>query len=866
MAASVGIPISIDSATRNKTRPSSARVKVEVDLLKVHPKSVLIQVGEGAEITSTQQRIRYDFLPKYCTNCKLQGHDSIGCWKLNPELRPNKAIRRWREDRRRRGGEKRESAIEVHIQRGGNLRGSDLEDHHCLAGGNPRASDSEDHTYWMSLEEVRSRGSHELHHRWEFDVFTLGGPHICWRTSEGLRLRGSHAVHWWESKVVRLGEPRIHWVTSESRRIRGLHTDYWWESEGPRLGGPLTVIGGWTLRLSGLEDHHFDGYGNPRVADLEDHRHRFILIYTGSSHFYRFTLFIILITQVRHHTTMEIPRQTWYRVTTYSELLLVGNRHKECTERDLVECRNHLLTHYQCVVLVPRCAQSADNVTIIGDGIRIRDRQDKLHPVILLYMSLYRFREIHPTFADRQQTHDTLQIERCSLGELPPTFAYRRQTHDRPQLELMLAPNTPNLQTAETAHGGNPSPCGVLSPMSMAIPIKPIVYLHGETTVRFEKKEVEVMIHQQDLNLAVIGKFSHGWPEIGLLRTAIPKQCGLKAEVNIGLLCDRHLLIRCTIAEDYDTLMSRQTFEIKEKNKPYLMRISNGMLPSIRWRRRDLLMDGSPSRDCPHIFMAKPHFSPWRLRLASQYPLIRLQGIKQGLVVQESRRKTTGKGNPNPPQNTKQPANSLENPPTATETVNTTSLAVGNTVQASEPISLQKNTNFEIFGAGNPTGILGGAENPTGTLGGSGDLTRTLPATTPIPDNHLPETLTAVVADGPNPSGMAQNHAHNPNPNTTIAETTNSQNPKPPTGNHPPATTPDTAPPQKTTQNSTTNSITRPETSPAHVSAVKQPTPAAQKKEKTARRKCPDWSPATERRCAAGYDPYVGESEHEYRR
>ncbi|KAK4346141.1 hypothetical protein RND71_036317 [Anisodus tanguticus] len=90
MAASVGIPISIDSATRNKTRPSSARVKVEVDLLKVHPKSVLIQVGEGAEITSTQQRIRYDFLPKYCTNCKLQGHDSIGCWKLNPELRPNK--------------------------------------------------------------------------------------------------------------------------------------------------------------------------------------------------------------------------------------------------------------------------------------------------------------------------------------------------------------------------------------------------------------------------------------------------------------------------------------------------------------------------------------------------------------------------------------------------------------------------------------------------------------------------------------------------------------------------------------------------------------------------------------------------------
>ncbi|KAK4343231.1 hypothetical protein RND71_036325 [Anisodus tanguticus] len=108
--------------------------------------------------------------------------------------------------------------------------------------------------------------------------------------------------------------------------------------------------------------------------------------------------------------------------------------------------------------------------------------------------------------------------------------------------------------------------------MSIPIPIKPIVYLHGEPTIRFEKKEVEVMIHHQDLTLAIVGKFSHGWPDIAFLRNAIPKQCGLKAEVRIGLLCDRHVLIRCTIGEDFDTLMSRQTFEIKEKNRPYLMR------------------------------------------------------------------------------------------------------------------------------------------------------------------------------------------------------------------------------------------------------------------------------------------------------
>ncbi|KAK4363837.1 hypothetical protein RND71_015195 [Anisodus tanguticus] len=134
------------------------------------------------------------------------------------------------------------------------------------------------------------------------------------------------------------------------------------------------------------------------------------------------------------------------------------------------------------------------------------------------------------------------------------------------------APNIPSIQFSESVNGGTPTPRGTPSPMAISIPLKPIVYLHGEPTIRFEKKEVEVMIHHQDLTMAVVGKFSHGWPDIAFLRTAIPKQCGLKAEVRIGLLCDRHVLIRCTIGEDFDTLMSRQTFEIKEKTKPYLMR------------------------------------------------------------------------------------------------------------------------------------------------------------------------------------------------------------------------------------------------------------------------------------------------------
>ncbi|KAK4338777.1 hypothetical protein RND71_040239 [Anisodus tanguticus] len=419
------------------------------------------------------------------------------------------------------------------------------------------------------------------------------------------------------------------------------------------------------------------------------------------------------------------------------------------------------------------------------------------------------------------------------------------------------APNLPNLSTPETANnGGNPSPCGTTSPMSISIPMKPIVYLHGEPTVRFEKKEVEVMIHQQELNLAVIGKFSHGWPEIGLLRTLIPKQCGLKAEVNIGLLCDRHVLIRCTIAEDYDTLMSRQTFEIKEKNKPYLMRtfkwdvtfnpeeetrfaygwISfHGLPPHFHGESSLFSMAASVGKPISIDSATRNKTRPSSARVKVEVDLLqshpksvliqvgegaeitstqqrirydflpkyctncKLQGhdaigcwklnpelrpnkgnpaVAGGLTAAggekskshhpthpplsstshptnsewqsvNHRRKTTGKGNPNPPQNTKNPSNSKETliPATGTE-VKTTSLAVGNTVQATKNTILQKNTFFEISDAGNPTGILGGAGDPTGTHGGAGDPTGTLPALSPVQAAHPPETLAAVVAAG----------------------------------------------------------------------------------------------------------------------
>ncbi|KAK4338775.1 hypothetical protein RND71_040237 [Anisodus tanguticus] len=385
---------------------------------------------------------------------------------------------------------------------------------------------------------------------------------------------------------------------------------------------------------------------------------------------------------------------------------------------------------------------------------------------------------------------------------------------------LKSSPTIPSLSSPETAiNGGTSSPCGNASPMSSSIPIKPIVYLHGEPTVRFEKKEVEVMIHQQNLNLAVIGKFSHGWPEIGLLRTAIPKQCGLKAEEKNkpylmrtfkwdvtfnpdeetrfaygwisfpGLLPHFHgesslfsMAASVGIPISIDSATRNKTRPssarvkvevdlLKVHPKSVLIQVGEGAdITSTQQRiRYDFLpkyctnckLQGHDSIGC---WKLNPELRPnkanptvaggstaarRREKSKSHHPTHPPLSSTSHPTNSEwqtvnHRRKTTGKGNPNPPQNTKNPSNSLENPIPATGTVNTTSLAVGNTVQATENTILQKNTFFEISDAGNPTGILGGAGNPTGTLGGAGDPTGTLPAPSPVQAAHPPETLAAV--------------------------------------------------------------------------------------------------------------------------
>ncbi|WMV51940.1 hypothetical protein MTR67_045325 [Solanum verrucosum] len=101
---------------------------------------------------------------------------------------------------------------------------------------------------------------------------------------------------------------------------------------------------------------------------------------------------------------------------------------------------------------------------------------------------------------------------------------------------------------------------------------KPISYLHGEPIVIWDQKEVDNMIVRENLQFDIVGKFSYGYPDIRELRRLIPKQCELKRECIIGLLSNRHILIRASLLEDYVHLLSKSAFYITHQQWSYPMR------------------------------------------------------------------------------------------------------------------------------------------------------------------------------------------------------------------------------------------------------------------------------------------------------
>ncbi|KAG5600699.1 hypothetical protein H5410_032069 [Solanum commersonii] len=79
----------VDMATKNKSRPNCAKIKVEADLLRDFPKRINVGVKKASlgEIISKWINIKYDYMLKYCKTCKLQGHTEMECFVLHPELK-----------------------------------------------------------------------------------------------------------------------------------------------------------------------------------------------------------------------------------------------------------------------------------------------------------------------------------------------------------------------------------------------------------------------------------------------------------------------------------------------------------------------------------------------------------------------------------------------------------------------------------------------------------------------------------------------------------------------------------------------------------------------------------------------------------
>ncbi|KAG5586312.1 hypothetical protein H5410_046746 [Solanum commersonii] len=87
------------------------------------------------------------------------------------------------------------------------------------------------------------------------------------------------------------------------------------------------------------------------------------------------------------------------------------------------------------------------------------------------------------------------------------------------------------------------------------------------------EKEVHRFYIIENLQYAVIGNFLYGWSDIYELRTQIPKQCTMKGECKIGLLRNRHILMRFSRHEDFINMMSKRNYDLLSKDVySYMMR------------------------------------------------------------------------------------------------------------------------------------------------------------------------------------------------------------------------------------------------------------------------------------------------------
>ncbi|KAH0671069.1 hypothetical protein KY289_025562 [Solanum tuberosum] len=88
----IGAPLLLDKATLTKTRPTIAKVRVEIDLTKLLIDEVILEITNRDGLTEMiNQIIEYETIPTFCSHRKMQGHRDENCRKLHPNLQTNEA-------------------------------------------------------------------------------------------------------------------------------------------------------------------------------------------------------------------------------------------------------------------------------------------------------------------------------------------------------------------------------------------------------------------------------------------------------------------------------------------------------------------------------------------------------------------------------------------------------------------------------------------------------------------------------------------------------------------------------------------------------------------------------------------------------
>ncbi|PKU83643.1 hypothetical protein MA16_Dca020860 [Dendrobium catenatum] len=86
LASVFGRPLQTDQVTASSSRPSMARVLVELDVTKKHPQEIWL----GSKMNGYFQKVEIENLPIFCSHCKMHGHGLKECFRLHPNLRNGK--------------------------------------------------------------------------------------------------------------------------------------------------------------------------------------------------------------------------------------------------------------------------------------------------------------------------------------------------------------------------------------------------------------------------------------------------------------------------------------------------------------------------------------------------------------------------------------------------------------------------------------------------------------------------------------------------------------------------------------------------------------------------------------------------------